>query len=567
MTTTAVYCRVSTPGQKNTTSLPEQERIGREHASALGWQVSEAHVYREVEGGEDLYRPCMDRLWEAIIRHEVNGVVIDVLDRLSRDEGDQGAFYHHCDRYGVTIEIASEDIDESENGRNLRTLAGISARMERADIRRRTQRGRKARAAQGKIFPASFPLYGYVWDNPDRGQRNRYVEDPETSWVIRLIFERVADGVPIRTLAKQLEAEGIPTPGLVLAARGQLPKGKTASAVWRPGTILRMLHNPAYWGQHSAYRWQVRPIKQRPAETGITRKVRKMSERAVDDPARVALSANACPALVSPELAARVEARLAITKAQSAGHNPDPLATLWRGMAICGHCGGRLQTAQNADSAGRRYKCSSEQVGADGQRMPCPGGHLAISANVLDPAGWADVVAWLSNEENVARLLTDWQAEREQGEHSVSTRLDAADAQLRELRGKMSALAEAIAETTNRESRQVLQEKLDTYAERVRAEEGKREKLLREAQDAKAYAAAGREVRQWTRIVAAQAETFTREEKRDTLRALGAQVKVWRGDYVHPDGWPQRYRIVLHFTGFTGQPVTLPPSRIVSQTS
>lgn len=134
---TAIYCRVSTPGQKNTTSLPEQERINREHAAALGWEVSEPHVYREVEGGEDLYRPQMDHLWDAIIRREVAGVVIDVLDRLSRDEGDVGAFYHHCDRYGVQIELASEDIDESEHGRNLRTLMGMMGRMERAECRRR----------------------------------------------------------------------------------------------------------------------------------------------------------------------------------------------------------------------------------------------------------------------------------------------------------------------------------------------------------------------------------------------------------------------------------------------
>ena len=89
---TAIYCRVSTPGQKNTTSLPEQERINREKAAALGWDVSEPHVYHEVEGGEDLYRPHMDRLWDAIMRHEIDGVIVDVLDRLSRDEGDAAAF-------------------------------------------------------------------------------------------------------------------------------------------------------------------------------------------------------------------------------------------------------------------------------------------------------------------------------------------------------------------------------------------------------------------------------------------------------------------------------------------
>jgi DNA invertase Pin-like site-specific DNA recombinase len=71
---TAIYCRVSTPGQRNTTGLPEQERINRAYAASLGWDVSEPHVYREVEGGEDLYRPQMDSLWDAIMRHEVDAL-------------------------------------------------------------------------------------------------------------------------------------------------------------------------------------------------------------------------------------------------------------------------------------------------------------------------------------------------------------------------------------------------------------------------------------------------------------------------------------------------------------
>ncbi len=93
---------------------------------------------------------------------------------------------------------------------------------------------------------------------------------------------------------------------------------------------------------------------------------------------------------------------------------------------------------------------------------------------------------------------------------------------------------------------------------RLRTEEGKRERLLHEAREASAYAEAARDVREWVRIVAAHAESFTREQRRDTLRALGAQLTLWRTDYVHPDGWPQRYRIRLHWTGFIGQPTTLP---------
>src|SRR5262249_61839938 len=102
--------------------------------------------------------------------------------------------------------------------------------------------------------------------------------------------------------------------------------------------------------------------KERPADTGITRKLRRIKERADDDPARVALPASACPALVSPELAARVHARLAVTKAASAGNNPDPLATLWRGMAFCGHGGGAVHTAPTTLGTGRRYKCAGVSI-------------------------------------------------------------------------------------------------------------------------------------------------------------------------------------------------------------
>ena len=70
------------------------------------------------------------------------------------------------------------------------------------------------------------------------------------------------------------------------------------------------------------------------------------------------------------------------------------------------------------------------------------------------------------------------------------------------------------------------------------------------------------------RVLSERADHFTREQQRDTLRALGAQLTLWRADAVHEDGWPQRYRVVLTFTGFGAQPVTLPPqSAIVSSRS
>ncbi|HEV2462144.1 MAG TPA: hypothetical protein VGS80_27655 [Ktedonobacterales bacterium] len=125
----------------------------------------------------------------------------------------------------------------------------------------------------------------------------------------------------------------------------------------------------------------------------------------------------------------------------------------------------------------------------------------------------------------------------------------AVDDTIADLRDKMARLAETIAETSERESRRTLQEKLDAYGGQVRKEEAKREKLLQEAHDATDHAQAASDMREWVRTVAEVAPTYDCAQQRDALRALGAVVTVWRDDYKHPDGWPQRYKIKLHFTG------------------
>jgi hypothetical protein len=511
----------------------------------------------------------MDRLWDAIIRHEIDAVVIDVLDRLSRDTGDQGAVYHHADRYGVQIKLSNQNIDESEQGYQLRTLLGIVAKTEHADIRRRTQRGRKARVASGKMFVGAFPLYGYQWGDPEKGKRTHYIVDPEIAPVVVRIFNMIADGATIRQVSRQLEAEGVPTQFQMLAARGMLPKGRTVSPIWGRGTIFRMLHNPAYWGEHSAYRQKHTKEKVRPADTGITRKILRVSERDIDDPERVALP-DACPPLVSKELAARVTARLAKNKEDNPGRNADPLATIFRGMIVCGHCGEKMFTAPGIN--GRRYCCHSRIAvthgGGVAVPIACPGGWVSILASALDPRGWADVRAWLSNEKNVSRLLTEWEQEEKNVNNSAASRLEASAATIRELCENRNNLIDTIAQTNNRDSRRVLQERLDQLSERISREEGKRERLMAEAKEAVDHAKDARDIREWVTTVASRADTFTRLEQVAVLHALDAQVEVWRADHVHEDGWPQRYRITLHFTGFTtGQLVTLPARRSINPVS
>jgi hypothetical protein len=319
---------------------------------------------------------------------------------------------------------------------------------------------------------------------------------------------------------------------------------------------VRLIHHPAYVGQHVAYRWQHQKVKVRDATTHITRKIVSVRERDENDPTRVPLPNAISEPLVSVELAEAARARLAENRTENSCHIERPdLAILRAGIARCGYCGGPLAVQTDvtrmpgSDDTTRRYRCRvARDRKSEGGSSACPGnGCASMAAHKLDALVWRDVITWLTYEQNVRDLLADWQAQGEVASESVASRLDATDAVIKSLRAKMTNLALAVAETTDPDSRHVLQEKLDDYAAQVRTETAKRERLQSEAAAADAHAAELATLADWTREVTRRADRFTWEEQRATLKALGVRVDVWRPrDEAHAGAYaPQRYRVCL----------------------
>jgi site-specific DNA recombinase len=73
----------------------------------------------------------------------------------------------------------------------------------------KTRDGRMQRARDGKVIGSGSPPYGYRY-NPDR---TNYEVDPVTMPIVRRMFEMVAAGRPVHSVAMAFESEGIPTPG------------------------------------------------------------------------------------------------------------------------------------------------------------------------------------------------------------------------------------------------------------------------------------------------------------------------------------------------------------------
>jgi predicted site-specific integrase-resolvase len=118
----ALYCRVSTSGQEEDgTSLDTQEARCRHYATEQGYLLDEAHVYREVYTGTELWeRPKLTALREAIRQGGVTHLVAYAIDRLSRDPVHLGVILSEAEHHGVVVEFVSEPLDHSPEGQLIR---------------------------------------------------------------------------------------------------------------------------------------------------------------------------------------------------------------------------------------------------------------------------------------------------------------------------------------------------------------------------------------------------------------------------------------------------------------
>ncbi len=166
----AIYVRVSSAAQEDEgSSLVTQEGRCRAHALEQRYDVDEAHVYREVHTGTELWeRPQLTQLREAIRGRDVDVVVAYAIDRLSRDPVHLGVVLSEADHVGVAVEFVTEPLDDSPEGQLIRFVRGYAAKVEHEKIRERSLRGKLARVQSGRLIPGGKPLYGYRWRDSTR---------------------------------------------------------------------------------------------------------------------------------------------------------------------------------------------------------------------------------------------------------------------------------------------------------------------------------------------------------------------------------------------------------------
>jgi DNA invertase Pin-like site-specific DNA recombinase len=205
---TAIYARYSTELQREA-SIEDQVRVCRRLIEVKGWTETAVYSDMAISGANHL-RPGYQQLLRDLRLGEVDVVVAEGLDRISRDQEHVAACFKQAEyANAIIVTVAEGEISELHIG-----LKGTMAALFLKDLAQKTHRGLEGRVRQGRS--AGGISYGYrvrreLTGDGSLSSGEREI-DPTEAAVIRRIYRDQTNGHSTRRIAIDLNKEGIPAP-------------------------------------------------------------------------------------------------------------------------------------------------------------------------------------------------------------------------------------------------------------------------------------------------------------------------------------------------------------------
>ncbi len=327
----ALYARFSTDLQRQT-SIADQLVAARDRAAKEGWLIVAEHADEGVSGSVPvtLRRGGKALLADALAaRFDI--LIVEGLDRLSRDMGEQDQVVKRLEYRGLRLIGTSDGYDTLAKGRKvMRVARGLVNELYLDDLRDKTHRGLAGQFGRG--LSAGGRSYGYRTEAVDGGRR--IVIDEAEAVHVLWIFEQVASGRSPRAVLFELNARGIKS-----------ARGGTWAMSGLGGSMARglgLLQNEIYIGRVI---WNRRQWLKDP-ETGARRYVeRPQSEWQVRQAPELRI--------VADDVWQRVRLARGPGRAYTGGGVP---TTLFGGLLRCAECGGSVVAID-----ARHYGCAAHK--------------------------------------------------------------------------------------------------------------------------------------------------------------------------------------------------------------
>lgn len=323
-----LYARFSTDLQ-NERSIEDQISLCRSYAARENLEIINVFEDRARSGGSILGRDGLLALLSQAREKRFDVVVVEALDRLSRDMEDLASVYKRLTFLGIRILAVHEGVVNTV----LVGLRGLVGQLYREDNAHKVRRGLAGRVNQGLI--AGGLTYGYA-AVPGEGGKRLIVESEAA--VVRRVFEEFVGGRTPRDIAYGLNRDGIASP------RGSSWNASTING--NPQRRTGILHNELYVGRLVWNR--VRMIKD--PDTG--KRISRLNPKAVWQSADVPELA-----IISRGLFDSAQERKEARSVSHPSHQRRPKHAL-SGLLRCGVCGAGM-SANGKDKSGRiRIRCS-----------------------------------------------------------------------------------------------------------------------------------------------------------------------------------------------------------------
>jgi site-specific DNA recombinase len=300
----AIYVRISQDREGAGLGVKRQQADAEALCERLGWETDGVYVDNDLSAYSGKPRPEYKRLLADAATGAFGAIVAWHTDRLHRSPRELEEFIDVVERHGLAVEmVKGGTIDLSTpTGRLVARQLGNIARYESEHKSERIQRKMLELAQNGQSKGGGSRPYGF---EPDRVT----IRESEAA-IIREAARQITDGVPLRSVARDLERRGL-----------RSPTGKP----WSATPLGRMLKSPRIAG-----------LRQHRGEV---------------------IGAASWPAIITPQQRDRIVAILNDPARRDTGDRA-PRRYLLKGLLRCEHCGHRMVSRPRTDGV-RRYVCAS----------------------------------------------------------------------------------------------------------------------------------------------------------------------------------------------------------------
>jgi len=509
----ALYCRVSSAEQEQGKNIESQLEELNKLAVESG--AAEIEIYKD-DGwsGGMLERPALDRLRDDARERKIDVVLVNDVDRLSRDVTALGIIKSDLERNDVTLIFRNAPgAGNGPTGNLMLNMLGSFAEFEREMIADRTRRGRRYKVEVKKLVHTSQPKFGYKYVPKDKakGQEGYLEVVPSQARIVRKIFKWVGDeGMSQIAVAKRLMAESIPS-----------PRGNKA---WGTSTIARIVKDTTYIGTWYFNKYKsVEPKARR--SSGYTKS--KNSSRILrpkSDWIPVPLPKD-CH-IISKALFDRTQEQLKKNRS-FARRNNTKNKYLLRSLVKCGgEC--RRAWVGTPMHGVTYYQCSSKKDAYTKHRNYCGG--RSIKAETVDNLVWEELTKMIENPKLIMQQVDRLYEDRKNRDQNSDTELQQVNELLNKLKQEEERLLEGYRQ--NVISLSQLEEEMNKIKEQRDPLEGEKKALDKSTSKPKVPKAQLKKgVQYWVEAVLSQIRHMSFDEKQAFLRLVIEEITI-RGKKV-----------------------------------